>query len=215
MAQERGLLAQELHDSIAQSLAFLKIQVAVAARRPAARATPRPWSAWSASSMSACARAMPTCASCWSTSAPAPTTEDIEPALRTTLSKFEHQTGLAARLEIEGDGLALAPTSRCRYFTSCRRRCPTCASTRVPACGPACRAVAAGGSRCSDDGGGFDATSAVGDETHVGLRIMQETRAAHRRHGSGSASAPGRGCTVVLELPADNRWPTPSGARPL
>ena len=35
--------------------------------------------------------------------------DDIEPALRTTPAKFEHQTGLHARLELEGHGVPLAP----------------------------------------------------------------------------------------------------------
>jgi two-component system nitrate/nitrite sensor histidine kinase NarX len=36
-------IAQELHDSIAQSLAFLNIQVQMLADLPAAATTPRPW----------------------------------------------------------------------------------------------------------------------------------------------------------------------------
>ena len=64
VSQERAFLARELHDSIAQSLAFLKIQVqlmrdALAERRcrpGAARARTR--------STPACAKATATCASC-------------------------------------------------------------------------------------------------------------------------------------------------------
>jgi nitrate/nitrite-specific signal transduction histidine kinase len=33
--------------------------------------------------------------------------EDIAPALKTTLQKFEHQTGLATHLDIEGEGMPL------------------------------------------------------------------------------------------------------------
>jgi two-component system nitrate/nitrite sensor histidine kinase NarX len=73
VAEERGLLARELHDSIAQSLAFLKIQAGLLRdeleqqQRPSA-ATAR-WPSWTPAS----ARAWPTCASCCCTFAPAPT----------------------------------------------------------------------------------------------------------------------------------------------
>ena len=36
-------------------------------------------------------------------------TEDIEPALATTLHKFEHQSGLTTHLQMQGHGLPLAP----------------------------------------------------------------------------------------------------------
>ena len=35
--------------------------------------------------------------------------ENIEDALSETLQKFKHQTGLAARLEVQGEGLPLPP----------------------------------------------------------------------------------------------------------
>jgi two-component system nitrate/nitrite sensor histidine kinase NarX len=62
-----------------------------------------PW----ANSTPAFTRVSATCVNCWCTSAPAPTREDIAPALKTTLQKFEHQTGLATHLDIEGDGMPL------------------------------------------------------------------------------------------------------------
>ena len=45
--------------------------------------------------------------------------EDIEAALRATLSKFEHQTGMATSLSMAGHGLPCRPM--------CRSRCCTCA----------------------------------------------------------------------------------------
>ena len=53
---------------------------------------------------------------------------DIEPALATTLRKFEHQSGVATSLTIEGQGMPLFPTRRSRSCTSSRRRCRTCAN---------------------------------------------------------------------------------------
>ena len=58
--------------------------------------------------------------------------EDIEAALRATLSKFEHQTGIATSLSMTGQACCWRPMCRSRCCTWCRRRCPTCASTRVP-----------------------------------------------------------------------------------
>ena len=64
VAEERGLLARELHDSIAQSLSFLKIQVSLL-RQAQERQPCRSWTR-------ACGRAWPMCAPCCCTSAPAP-----------------------------------------------------------------------------------------------------------------------------------------------
>ena len=108
VAQERTFIARELHDSIAQSLAFLKIQVQlmrdaldsgdaqrvervlVGDRRRRARELRR---------RARAARAFPH----------PHQREDIEPALQTTLRKFEHQTGLKAQMQVQGHGIALSP----------------------------------------------------------------------------------------------------------
>ena len=52
-----------------------------------------------------------------------------------------------------------------------------------------------------DDGVGFDAAGVGTDETHVGLRIMQE-RAQRIGAQLRVSSSAGGGCTVVLDLPA-------------
>ncbi len=51
-----------------------------------------------------------------------------------------------------------------------------------------------------DDGCGFDPEPARPDETHVGLRIMQE-RARNIGATVEVASVPGSGTCVVLKLP--------------
>ena len=62
--------------------------------------------------------------------------EDIEPALQTTLRKFEHQSGIRTALSMQGTAFRWRRTCSCRCCTWCRRPCRTCASTRGQhACG--------------------------------------------------------------------------------
>ena len=202
VAQERGLLAQELHDSIAQSLAFLKIQVQLlrdAVRRQDAAAMARVVGELDAGVRESYADVRELLVHFRTRT----NEEDIEPALRTTLSKFEHQTGLAVRLETEGHGVALAPDVQVQVLHILQE---ALSNVRKHA---GARHVVLRVSRTpcwrfevQDDGEGFDAATPIGDETHVGLRIMQE-RAQRIGARVRVESAPGRGCTVVLELPAE------------
>ncbi len=108
VAQERGLLAQELHDSIAQSLAFLKIQVGLlrdAVARGDARAVETIIGELDAGVRESYSDVRELLVHFRTRTRD----EDIEPALRTTLSKFEHQTGLRTHLSVEGHGLPLDP----------------------------------------------------------------------------------------------------------
>ena len=111
VAQERNYLARELHDSIAQSLAFIKIQVQL--MRDAMRGG-------DPAAMQAILEEIDTGVResygdvrellvHFRTRANA---EDIEPALATTLRKFEHQSGVATSLTIEGQGMPLFPDAQ-------------------------------------------------------------------------------------------------------
>jgi two-component system nitrate/nitrite sensor histidine kinase NarX len=201
VAEERSFIARELHDSIAQSLAFLKIQLGLLRSATSrARTPPASTGPW-ANSTPASTKVSATCVNCWCTSAPAPTREDIAPALKTTLQKFEHQTGLATHLDIEGDGCRCRPTCRCRCCTWCRRPCPTCASMRRRArCGWKCSRRRSGAWRCATTAAASTPMAAGPDETHVGLRIMRE-RANNIGATVEVASVPGSGTCVVLKLP--------------
>jgi len=210
VAHERGLLAQELHDSIAQSLAFLKIQVKLL-RAAAGRGDP-----------SAVARAVDEIDAGVRESysdvrelllhfRTRTRDEDIEPALRTTLSKFEHQTGLRVQLDVEGHGLPLDPDvqvqalhivqealSNVRKHAGAKRVWLRVQQT------PAWRF------EVRDDGCGFDASAAPG-ETQVGLRIARER--AQRIGGQVEVeSSPGEGTRVILTLPQPASAPAASGA---
>jgi two-component system, NarL family, nitrate/nitrite sensor histidine kinase NarX len=213
VAQERALLAQELHDSIAQSLAFLKIQAQLlrdALRRGDRESMTRVIGELDAGVRESYADVRELLVHFRTRT----NEEDIEPALRTTLSKFEHQTGLAVRLEMEGHGVALAPDVQVQVLHIVQE---ALSNVRKHA---GAREVVLRVARTphwrfevSDDGIGFDAAAVGPDTTHVGLRIMQE-RAQRIGARVRMISSPGAGCTMVLDVPSAQAEPaaTPAGA---
>ena len=108
VSQERHLLARELHDSIAQSLAFLKIQVQL--MRDALHSG-------NAAEIKQVLEEIDTgvresygdVRELLLHFRTRTNTEDIEPALATTLRKFEHQSGMKASLHMQGQGMPLSP----------------------------------------------------------------------------------------------------------
>jgi two-component system nitrate/nitrite sensor histidine kinase NarX len=200
VAQERSLLAQELHDSIAQSLAFLKIQAQLlreAMKRNDTAAMARVIGELDAGVRESYADVRELLVHFRTRTSK----EDIEPALRTTLSKFEHQTGLTARLEMQGHGIALAPDVQVHVLhiiqealSNVRKHSHAREVTVRVSPGPSWRF------EVHDDGVGFAIGSESSDSTHVGLRIMHE-RAQRIGATVRVESAPGAGCSVVLELP--------------
>jgi two-component system nitrate/nitrite sensor histidine kinase NarX len=199
VADERGLLARELHDSIAQSLAFLKIQVQLL--RVAVARSDRAAIERSIAELEAGVRE--------STSdvrellvhfRTRTNQEDIEPALRTTLSKFEHQSGLGAHLAVSGHGLPLDPDVQVQVLHVVQE-----ALSNVRKHADA-RQVWVDLQRAPhwrievrDDGHGFDPAAAASGQTHVGLRIMRE-RAARIGAQVQVLSEPGAGTRVILTL---------------
>lgn len=213
VAEERSLLARELHDSIAQSLAFLKIQTqllrdAIAKGNVAARER-------SMAELDAGVR------ECYADVRELlvhfrtrTSDEDIEAALRTTLSKFEHQTGTATQLTMQGHGLPLAPDRQVQVLhivqeaLSNVRKHAQASLVQVRAYRHPHWRI-----EVQDDGVGFDPTPVALDSLHVGLGIMYE-----RALGIGARvhvqSAPGQGTTVSIELvssaPTPPLLPSPS-----
>lgn len=201
VAQERGMIARELHDSIAQSLIFLKIQVQLlrdATQRGDAAAT----EAIVAELETGVRESYADVRELLLHFRTRTSQESIEPALRTTLSKFEHQTGLATELRIDARGIALAPDVQVQVLHILQE---ALSNVRKHAgAGKVWLDVSAGPSwrfEVRDDGCGFDPAGTAPGETHVGLRIMQE-RAQRICARVSVDAAPGRGCRVVLELPA-------------
>ena len=126
--------------------------------------------------------------------------EDIEPALATTLRKFELQTGLSTALDISGHGLPLAPDVQIQVLHIVQE-----ALSNVRKHAHASQVwlrveqQPAWVFEVRDDGVGFVAGDDAVDDTHVGLQIMAE-----RAHCIGAALAvrasPGAGCCVRLTL---------------
>ena len=128
--------------------------------------------------------------------------EDIEPALMTTLRKFENQTGLKATLRMQGDGLPLTPDTQIQVLhivqealSNVRKHARAGQVWLDVQKQPQWRL------EVRDDGLGFSGQNGQQDETHVGLRIMAE-RAERLGADFDVLSTPGRGTSVVLTLPA-------------
>lgn len=200
VSQERHLLARELHDSIAQSLAFLKIQVQL--MRDAIQSGDERQITLVLEEIDTGVREsygdVRELLIHFRTRANA---EDIEPALATTLRKFEHQSGLKTAMQMQGHGLPLSPDLQIQVLhivqealSNVRKHARASQVWLEVQQQPEWRF------EVRDDGLGFAADNAGLDETHVGLRIMQE-RAERIGARLDVVSTPGRGTSVVLTLP--------------
>jgi two-component system nitrate/nitrite sensor histidine kinase NarX len=201
VAEERSLLARELHDSIAQSLAFLKIQVGLlreAMRRQDGPAVDRALDELDAGVRESTADVRELLVHFRTRT----NGEDIVPALRTTLQKFEHQTGLTTHLSLESEGLPLPSDVQVQVLHVVQE---ALSNVRKHARAREVWVEVHQGSPWSvevrDDGIGFDSTGAQPGEMHVGLRIMRE-RAAGIGAQVAIDSVPGAGTSVTLTLPA-------------
>jgi len=204
VAEERGLLARELHDSIAQSLAFLKIQVGLlrsALKRHDAAQVERTLGELDAGVHESLSDVRELLVHFRTRT----NTEDIAPALQTTLQKFEHQTGLAAHFSIEGNGMPLDADVQVQVLhvvqealSNVRKHAQAREVWVEVQQAPQWRV------EVRDDGCGFAEGAAAQDETHVGLRIMRE-RAQRIGATVEVVSVPGSGTCVVLTLPERQR----------
>ena len=205
VAQERTLLAQELHDSIAQSLAFLKMQVALlrdAMTRSDGAGMEKIVHELDTGVRESYADVRELLLH-FRTRA---SEEDISAALRTTLSKFEHQSGVRTQLTSTGHGVPLPADVQIQVLhivqeaLSNVRKHAHAQHVRLHVRQSPCWSF-----EIADDGCGFDLHENKG-ETHVGLRIMRERA---QRIGALVAvqSRPGSGTTVVLSLPPGGTQP--------
>ncbi len=201
IAQERGLIARELHDSIAQSLAFLKIQVQLL-RDALARgdlAAVKPIIDELDTGVRESYADVRELLLHFRTRT---SEESIEPALRSTLSKFEHQTGMTAQLSIDARGVALPPDVQVQVLHIVQEALSNVRKhARASRVSVEVRSSPNWRFQVRDDGLGFDAEAGPPGDSHVGLRIMRER--AERIGGQVTLqSRPNAGCTMTLELPA-------------
>lgn len=201
VSQERHLLASELHDSIAQSLAFLKIQVQL--MRDALQSGDQQAIAQVLEEIDAGVReSYGDVRELLLHFRTRTNTEDIEPALVTTLHKLELQSGLKAHLKMQGQGLPLSPDLQIQALhivqealSNVRKHARASQVWLDVQQQPEWRF------EVRDDGIGFDNGDGAIDDTHVGLRIMNE-RAERIGARLEVFSVPGSGTSVVLTLPA-------------
>jgi two-component system nitrate/nitrite sensor histidine kinase NarX len=212
VSQERHLLARELHDSIAQSLAFLKIQVQL--MRDALKTQDATEVANILEEIDAGVKeSYGDVRELLLHFRTRTNTEDIEPALATTLQKFEHQSGVKTTLTMQGHGLPLAPDVQIQVLhivqealSNVRKHARASQVWLDVQQQPNWRI------EVRDDGIGFNPDNGQLDETHVGMRIMTE-RAERIGATIEVMSTPSRGSSVVLTLPAPSHPSTTAPTR--
>lgn len=200
VAEERGLLARELHDSIAQSLAFMKIQLQLlkdAQQRGKTEETTRLLDELGLGlrESSADVRAL------LMNFRTRTTGDDMLPALQQTMQKFRLQSGVTAELEVDGHGAPLPADVQVQLLhvvqeaLSNVRKHAQARSVQVRLTHQPRWQI-----EIQDDGQGFDLNGDAPDESHVGLRIMRE-RAVKVGASFEVESSPGVGTRVRVSLP--------------
>jgi two-component system nitrate/nitrite sensor histidine kinase NarX len=203
VADERHVIASELHDGVAQSLAYLNLQVKRVQELLKRGATDRASRELTAiqdviqstyddvRQLLADFRIAPTGPGSFGT------------ALKKQLETFELQTGVRTELSGESEAVALSFGQQAEVFRIVQEalanvRKHARASSVIVTCERAdgwCRM------RVTDDGAGFD-LSCLGDSggMHVGTSIIRE-RAARLRGRVTIESQPGHGTTVTIAVP--------------
>lgn len=201
VSEERNVLAQELHDSIAQSLAFLNIQAQMlddALRRgdvADARGSLGPMREGIQESYDHVRELLLHFRTRMHQA-------DLGEALRSALARFEGQTGVATALRQSGAVPDLPPEIELQVLhivqealSNVRKHSRAKNVVVEIACGEKERLV-----KVRDDGIGFDSTQDNFADDHIGLQIMRER--AHRIGGRLEVrAAPGEGAEIRLELP--------------
>ncbi len=200
VSEERAMLARELHDSIAQSLAFMKIQLSLL--RAAVLRGDREQTLQSVNELDAGVKeGLQDVRELLVHFRTRGHSDDIEQALRSTLNKFEHQSGLKAHLELSGHGVALHSDVQLQVLhvvqealSNVRKHAQASEVWVEVVKGPPWTFSV------RDNGRGFDTASVNGAGTSFGLQGMRE-RAAGIGAEVRLASTPGQGTEVVLTLP--------------
>lgn len=207
VSEERNLLAQELHDSIAQGLAFLNIQVQLLqdslrkGKVDEAMQTAGQLREGVQESYDDVRELLVHFRTRVHQS-------DLDSAINSALEKFEGQTGIGTEFERIGTGAPLVPTDEIQIMhivqesLSNIRKHAGAGHVQVIVK----RDIGQIKIDIEDDGVGFDPENDPNclSDRHVGLKIMRER--AHRIGGECRiASKPGEGSRVTLTLPRENK----------
>ena len=199
VSQERTLLARELHDSIAQSLSFLKIQVSLL-RSAIDKGDDAQMHRTLDEIDTGVRESTNDVRELLVHFRTRTDSDDIEQALRTTLRKFEHQSGLKARLGMHGHAVALPSDVQLQLLHVVQE---ALSNVRKHAQASEVQVDVFRGPkwvfRVQDNGQGFEPQTGLQDETHVGLQIMRE-RAERIGARVEVNSLPGQGTEVRVEL---------------
>ena len=201
VGEERALLARELHDSIAQSLSFLKIQVQLL-RNASRNAQPENVQNALDELDAGLRESINDVRELLVHFRTRTNTDDVEAALQETLQKFKHQTGLTTHFQVSGAGIPLPADVQVQVLhviqealSNVRKHSQAKQVYLEVFKGEEWRFVV------RDDGRGFDPEVSGRQNVHVGLKIMQE-RAMRIGAAVQVQSELGRGTTVQLSLPA-------------
>ena len=204
ISEERNLLAQELHDSIAQGLAFLNIQVQMLQdsldhqRCDEVQGTVDQIREGIHESYEDVRELLVQFRTRIGQA-------DLDTAIRNSLERFERQTGIPTRMNSAGKTVAMAPDAQLQVIhivqesLSNIRKHAAASHVDVSIRKDIDRTVI----EIADDGVGFVPDHSDGQEEregrHIGLKIMQER--AHRVGGRCQiVSTPGKGTRVMLTL---------------
>ena len=201
VGEERALLARELHDSIAQSLSFLKIQVQLL-RNAARNAQPENVQHALDELDTGLRESINDVRELLVHFRTRTNTDDVEAALQETLQKFKHQTGLTTHFSVTGQGIPLPADVQVQVLhvvqealSNVRKHAQATQVYLDVTKGAQWRFVV------RDDGRGFGPEIRARQDVHVGLKIMQE-RASRIGASVQVQSESGQGTTVELTLPA-------------
>ncbi|MBL8461359.1 MAG: histidine kinase, partial [Thauera sp.] len=205
VSEERNLLARELHDSIAQGLAFLNLQVqmlerALAENRAADVSTTVEMLRRGIQESYEDVRELLVH---FRTRVEQ---QDLDAAIAAALRRLAEQTGIATDLDVQGDGAPLDPEAETQVLYIIQE---ALSNVRKHA-GASTVSVGVRRGRdglavtVRDDGVGFaEDRDASDSEAHIGLQIMRE-RAMRIGGRFAVRSSPGRGTEIRLELPRTN-----------
>lgn len=199
VGQERGLLARELHDSIAQSLAFLKIQLQLLRSAVDKAQTARVQSILDELD-TGLRESISDVRELLVHFRTRTNTGDIEQALQETLQKFQQQTGIPAHLQVHGEGLPLPADVQVQVLHVLQEALSNVRKhARASRVSLTMHKGALWRFEVHDDGIGFNPQQQP-DQSHVGLKIMRE-RAQRIGAQVQWICQPGQGTRVSLTLP--------------